>query len=114
MKKQIKPRLQPKILALSLIIFVTFAALAAIQIAHAQSDNAVTTAWKLGISLRANNGTAISSSQQATFAPFDLIQITANLTSGNLTAPNIPIAFKVKGPSTASNPSEIVIDLSFN
>jgi hypothetical protein len=104
MKKQNFPHLRNKILALSIALFVTLALIATIQSTYAQSNNAVTTAWSLNLSLRSNNE---SSSQHLTFAPFDLIQITASLTKGNLTAPNILVVFNVKGPSTSSFPTEI-------
>lgn len=108
MRKQKMAKLQSKIIALSLILFVTFAILATVQTTNAQSNNPVTTAWKLNFTLKANNGTATNSSQQATFAPFDLIQLTTTLTNGNSTAPNTTVVFNVKGPTTASYQTEIV------
>jgi hypothetical protein len=65
------------------------------------------TDWKLNLTFKANNET-ITNSTQPTFAPFDLIQLTANLTNANSTVPQSSVVFSVKGPSSASNPTEIV------
>lgn len=107
MKKKNLPLLQSKLVAISLLLFVTFAIMATTQTTCAQGNTSVTTAWNLNLTLQANNGTTINSNQQATFAPFDLIQLSANIVSGNLTAPNTIVVFNVKGPSTSSFPTEI-------
>jgi len=107
MKKQNLQQVKNKILALSLVILVAFAVMATIRTTYALNNNPVTAAWSLNLNVQSNNSTTINSNQQATFSPFDLIQITANLTNGNLTAPNTPVVFNVKGPSTSSVPTEI-------
>jgi hypothetical protein len=68
-----------------------------------------TTDLKLNLAFQANNGTIINSTQQPTFAPFDLIQLIANLTNGNATVPQSTIVFNVEGPSSASYRTEIVL-----
>jgi hypothetical protein len=105
MKKQSLAMLQRKITALSILLLINFAVASSSQTTYA-INNPVTTAWNLNLSLQSNNVTIISGNQQATFAPFDLIQLTTNLANGNLTAPGTPLVFNVKGPSTSSFPQK--------
>ena len=108
MVKQKTQSLKTRTIGLCLIVFLTFTATVLLQETFAQSNNTASTNWNLNMTMQANNGTKININQNPTFAPFDLIQLTANLTKGNLTAPNTPVVFKVKGPISASYPTEIV------
>ncbi len=101
-------KFKTRITGICLIIFLIFNAIALLQETQAQSNNAASANWNLSMTLQANNGTKINIKQNPTFAPFDLIQLSANLTKGNLTAPNTPVVFKVKGPTSSSYPTEIV------
>jgi hypothetical protein len=89
--------------ALILVIFVLIP-LATVYTARAAETS---TNLKLNLTFQANNGTIINSTQ-LTFAPFDLIQLTANITNGNQTIPQSTVVFSVKGPSSASYPTEII------
>ena len=107
MTKQKTQILKTRIIGACLIIFLTLATTAFLQETQAQNNN-TTANWNLNMTLQVNNGTKVSINQNPTFAPFDLIQLNANLTKGNLTAPNTPVVFKVEGPTSSSYPTEIV------
>jgi len=66
------------------------------------------TDWKLGLVFQANNGTMVNSTTQSTFAPFDLVQLIANLTKNDQAVSQATVVFSVKGPSVASFPTEFV------
>jgi hypothetical protein len=95
------PKSIKKMLILTLFAIILTPAVTLITANAAET----TTNWKLNLIFQANNGTVTNST---TFAPFDLIQLTANLTNGNATIPQSTIVFNVKGPSSASYPTEIV------
>ncbi len=101
-----QPMIKTRTIALLLIaLFVIPTALSA-HTAAAQT----TSDWKLDLTFQANNGTAIKGDSQPTFSPFDIITLAATLTNGNMSAPQgSTVVFNVKGPSTASNPTETII-----
>ncbi|MGD6850471.1 MAG: hypothetical protein ACQCN6_00245 [Candidatus Bathyarchaeia archaeon] len=94
-----------RLLTLILLVSILIPSTTTLHMANAAET---TTDLKINLTFQANNGTIINSTQQPTFAPFDLIQLTANLTNGNQTIPESTVVFSVKGPSSASYQTEIV------
>jgi hypothetical protein len=84
-----------------LILLISLALVQTIQIIHAQ-NTATKNPWAINLWIaNAQNGTS------TTFAPFDQIQLCANVTYSNATQPDILVYFNVTGPSTSVNPTII-------
>jgi hypothetical protein len=92
------------ILVLSLAIAVQ-----TIKPALAQTeDTLLTNEWAMNLKVTGPN------SNNALFAPFDLIQLSANVTYGNIPYTNGLVSFKVEGPADVSNTINITRITSTN
>jgi hypothetical protein len=96
--------LKAKTASLIIIMFIIVSA-ALIQMSQAQSVSASTN-WNMNIKLQANGQPA--NNAQPVFAPFDLIQISTNITDVNVPKSNVLVSFDMKGPTTSSYPTEIL------
>lgn len=99
---------QIKIKSYILLCILAFSLLSAANLTYwgvAQSVNY--SFWNIDLSFQINNGTAVNSTG-VVFAPFDLITLKAEITNASTTVPESEVVFNIKGPKSATHPTEIV------
>ncbi len=93
-----------KVSALSLA-FIVFLSLSFTQFLLVENVNAITTPWSLQVSVMNKDNQTVTNSN---VAPFDLVQLKANVTYQNEPIANIFVAFKVVGPENSTTPTKVV------
>ncbi len=81
-----------------LILLVSLAIIPTIQVIQAAQTTTSNNQWALSFQIQNAQNTTSS-----TFTPFDQIQLSAQVTYGNATQPNILVTFKVLSPSNSPN-----------
>ena len=98
MEKTVKTRQTSasKIMCLMLILLVSLLVIQAFQPINAQ--NSASNQWALTLQTQKVGDNTTSS----TFSPFDQIQLTANVTYGNASQPDVLVYFAVQSPSNST------------
>lgn len=107
MKKNSKPN-SIKIRALTILV-VTLCFLAAneIQSSKGQNNNIDASAWSMHLfSSRPTNGT--TTDPNVNFSPFEIVQLSANITHQGEPRANSQVAFKIVGPNSSTYPTTII------
>jgi ribosomal protein L7/L12 len=99
MRNQNKRKIGSKFVNVLLILLLSLALTQTFQIIHGQNTS---TSNQWGLSLLVENAQNVT-----TFAPFDQIQLLANVTYSNASQPDILVYFNVTGPQNSRNPTAI-------
>ena len=100
--QKIKKASSKKTFAL-IMVLVAFSLLQICQIAYVSGQTSSSNQWAMAIQIQE----AGQNSASTVFAPFDQIQLYANVTYGNLAQPNMLVSFKVESPTNSVNITRI-------